>query len=358
MSIPLFPSLRPNIVSPFWCDLDPPVDEEAEIVELEREQREWKENIGESFSNSLPIGKTSNDVEEEDLDDVGDEEEEDESSSDADDMDDDDDVPGMFRIHDNLSPPPASGQAPGVIVATTDSPMLPDPEPDQDRATSDAHSNSSSSSGSSVMVSLSRLDAQNSAPAESVDTHVSTSRRPTRTIVGRHISAPLPGMSQQTVRVAYINTAGRPVYGGQLSSGPVSPTSRAYIDAALQSPTGEIQVDNPEGNEDNVSSDGPPGEASASPVSQSPARSFPGPVSDHLSQYHQMVAAGHIHPSASSAQIDNLIESVHQSQRVHAARVAEQQFVSALSESSPLNVAPATDTHTDSDNSNSEPLNT
>lgn len=41
MSIPLFPSLRPNIVSPFWCDLDPPIDEEAEILELEREQREW-----------------------------------------------------------------------------------------------------------------------------------------------------------------------------------------------------------------------------------------------------------------------------------------------------------------------------
>lgn len=41
MSIPLFPSLRPNIISPFWCELDPPVDEEAEILELEREQREW-----------------------------------------------------------------------------------------------------------------------------------------------------------------------------------------------------------------------------------------------------------------------------------------------------------------------------
>lgn len=308
------------------------------------------------------------------MDDIGDDEE-DTTSSDADDMDDDDDVPGMFRIHDNLSPPPidiAPDEGPDAapsdptlssdvrpVVMSTDSP----PSPDADIAIGDHLSNSSaSSSDSSVTVTLNGADAQIAAPMESGETQLSSSRissRPTRTIVGRHTTAPRPGMPPQSVRVAYINTAGRPVYSGRLDSGSVSPTSRAFIDAALQSPTGQVQLDIPhteESAEDNDHNDDIPDTASSSQqISRvgrlTPAtRPFPGPAPDHFSQFHQMVAAGHILPSVSSAQIDNLIESVHQAQRVHAARaaVSEEELVSALSEASPSNITSVASASTDS----------
>lgn len=308
------------------------------------------------------------------MDDIGDDEE-DTTSSDADDMDDDDDVPGMFRIHDNLSPPPVdigSDEGPDApsdptlssdvrpVVISTDSP----PSPDADIAVGDHLSNSSaSSSDSSVTVTLNGADAQTTAPMESGDTQLSSSRissRPTRTIVGRHTTAPRPGMSPQSVRVAYINTAGRPVYSGRLDSGSVSPTSRAFIDAALQSPTGQVQLEIPHTEEssgdndhnDEIHDRAVPSQQTTRVGRLTPAtRPFSGAASDiSLSQFRQMVAAtGHIVPSVSSAQIDNLIESVHLAQRVHAARAAvSEELVNALSEASPSNITPVASASTDS----------
>ena len=179
--------------------------------------------------------------------------------------------------------------------------------------------------------------------------------RPTRVIVGRHFPSQRPGTRPQPVRVAYIDPSGQPVYTGRSSTGSVSPTSRAYIDAALQSPTGEVNLAI---SEDQDVAEGDHDTDSATQQSLHLGRFTPGaqlspdPASDHVSQYHQMIAAGHIRPSASSARIDNLIESMHQAQRAHASRTPapENEPVTALTEAILLNVGGPSTMDTNLDN--------
>ncbi|KAK3925352.1 Anaphase-promoting complex subunit 15 [Frankliniella fusca] len=318
MSIPLFPSLRPNLVGPFWCELDPPIDEEAEILQLEREQREWKDGVSQMFANVSPIGKMNQDADDDDLDDMGDDEDDTTSSDDGDDMDDDNDVPGMFRIHDNLSPSPDVAAAVGGLVPTSQAAST-----FSARTTGEDSNESSSSSESSVTVTLNRVGGENadlSAGNSAPTTHPVP--RPARMIVGTHVPAARPGMPQQPVRLAFISTTDQTEGRQQSSLGSVSPTSRAYIDAALQSPTGQFHLDIPDDDDDtddDIPDRAAPSQSQRTGRSQS-ARTFPGPVSDQLRRYQQMMAAGSIRPSLSSTQIDSLIESMHQ--RAHAARAA------------------------------------
>lgn len=150
-----------------------------------------------------------------------------------------------------------------------------------------------------------------SAPESSSRT--SSSTRPSRMIVGRHIPAPRPGTFQQATRAAFIDTAGRPVYSGRTATGSVSPTSRAYIHAALHSPTGPVHLDAPDGDDDTEEQ---------VPDRGAPTQATREGRSSNAPQYQQMVAAGQsIHPSESSTQIDNLIETMHQAQRAHTSRV-------------------------------------
>ncbi|KAJ1521151.1 hypothetical protein ONE63_002846 [Megalurothrips usitatus] len=283
MSIPLFPSLRPNIMCPFWGELDPPVDEEAEIIELEREQREWKASLGQMFGNPLPIGKTSNDPDEEDLEAMADEDDDTTSSDDIDDM-----APrGMFRIHDNLSPPPPPVVAPAA-------PLIPDSPASPSDDTSSV--TSSTSSESTVTVTLNRIAGPSTSTAQPQGPPESSAGRATRVIVGRHIPAPRPGMPQQPARYAYIETTSRRIFSGRRSSGSVSPPNQTYMEAMFRSATGEA-------NSDDSAGSGDEGTAPAPQHAPPATRPFP----EYISQFHQM--------SSSSSQIDSLIESVYQAQR-------------------------------------------
>ncbi|XP_034244854.1 uncharacterized protein LOC117647267 [Thrips palmi] len=297
MSIPLFPSLRPNISSPFWLDIDPPIDEEAEILELERGQQDWKVSLGRVFTNVLPIGKTNHDVDEEDLDDLADEEDDTTSS---DDMEDDDGA-DVYQLQESE----ATMQAPSP-PEITDVPAL---------TYSDVETLPANSIEAPIMETSDRPEMQtDSSSAHESGSSPPTNGRPSRMIVGRLIPAPRPGTSQQGARAAFIDTAGRPVYSGRTSTGSVSPTSRAYIQAALHSPTGSVHLDIPDGDDD--TDDEVPDRGAPTHQALQEGRSSQSPL------YEQMLAAGQsIHPSESSTQIDNLIETMHQAQRAHAAGV-------------------------------------
>lgn len=346
-------------MSPFWGELDPPIDEEAEILQLEREQREWKDDVSQMFANVVPIGKVNQDADDDDLDDMGDDEDDTTSSDDDDDMDDDN---GMFRIHDNLSPSPDVAAAAAAVAAAASAAAAASVAVGGFASTSsvistlsapvagDDSSESSSSSESSVTVTLNRVGGESTTTSPG-DPSILTTRpaaRPARMIVGTHIPAPRPGMPQQPVRLAYISTTHQPSRRQQSNSGSVSPTSRAYIDAAMQSSIAQFNRDIPD-DEDDTDDDIP--DRAAPTQSQRAGRSyssrpFPGPVSDHLSRYQQMMAAGHIRPSLSSTQIDSLIESMHQ--RAHAARGA-----APLLPSSTITAEAATGSNHESDSDSS-----
>lgn len=220
------------------------------------------------------------------MDDLADDEDDTTSSDDL----EDDDGADMFQLQDT--------------PAAVEAPPTPDIADVPDMTYSDVETVPAESM--ETPNTLTRSDAQ----IETSSMHDSASRtssRPSRMIVGRLIPAPRPGTSQQGTRVAFIDTSGRPVYSGRTSTGSVSPTSRAYIQAALHSPTGPVHIDIPDGGEDDP-------DVEVSDI---------GAPTHHLThspQYQQMVAAGQsIHPSESSTQIDNLIETMQQAQR--AARV-------------------------------------
>lgn len=296
-------------------------------------------------------------IEEEDVDEMGDEEDDTTSSDGDDDMDDDDDgdPSALFHVHDHSAPDIAlnadAGAAISPLASETPLNAVPEQSPPHLSASSD-----SSFSGT--------LHTPNDDPdmtAEVSDPQAGGQRpvsRPTRMIVGRHIPAQRPGIRPQP---AFIDPTGRPVYTGRSSTGSVSPTSRAYIDAALQSPTGEVNLDVSDdqvADEDDNDRDSSVQQSLYLGRSTHGSRSFPDPASDHVSQYHQMVAAGQIRPSASSAQIDNLIESMHQAQRAHASRTIapEDEPVTALTEAGFSNVCGPSSMETSSDNGRPEEL--
>jgi len=88
MTTPLFPSLQPPVVDPNWFSCDKPVDEDAELAQLEKEHQNWIQEIAQKDCDLVPTGQidaaTFEDEEEED-DDNDDDDEESESNDDDDD---------------------------------------------------------------------------------------------------------------------------------------------------------------------------------------------------------------------------------------------------------------------------------
>lgn len=93
MATPLYPSLPLPNVDPSWFDPDAAIDEEAELVQLEKEHKQWQEDIT-NRDNDAPIaGQPGHDErfeeadDEEDDGDDGDGEEESDSNEEEDEDD-------------------------------------------------------------------------------------------------------------------------------------------------------------------------------------------------------------------------------------------------------------------------------
>ncbi|XP_041359116.1 anaphase-promoting complex subunit 15B-like [Gigantopelta aegis] len=89
MSAPLFPSLVPREIDQLWFTVDRPIDDENELSKLEEEYQTWQCSIANKDNSIIPIGKTSEHLDEED------EEEEDEEGDDDDESDTNDDTDMM-----------------------------------------------------------------------------------------------------------------------------------------------------------------------------------------------------------------------------------------------------------------------
>merc|ERR1712002_276168 len=83
---PMFPSLTPRPADPLWFSVDRPVDDEADLAKEEAEHAKALQKISGQGSDLTPIGKTNDQLEENE-----DEEDEDEDSeSDHEDEDEED----------------------------------------------------------------------------------------------------------------------------------------------------------------------------------------------------------------------------------------------------------------------------
>ncbi|KAL3880572.1 hypothetical protein ACJMK2_032803 [Sinanodonta woodiana] len=110
MSAPLFPKLIPSALDPLWFTVDKPCDDENELSELEEEHQSWLESISKKDYNITPIGKSSEQYDDEDDDD------DDEGDDDDDESDTNDDELDTDMIDDRDSPEEVDMDAGGLAV--------------------------------------------------------------------------------------------------------------------------------------------------------------------------------------------------------------------------------------------------
>ncbi|KAK3740975.1 hypothetical protein RRG08_005666 [Elysia crispata] len=89
MSNPYFPSTLPKVGDPLWFNVDKPRDDENELSHLEKKHQAWMDAIAQKDSNIVPIGKSSEHLEEEEEEEDEEECEEEEESDTNDDPDTD-----------------------------------------------------------------------------------------------------------------------------------------------------------------------------------------------------------------------------------------------------------------------------
>ncbi|XP_055845632.1 anaphase-promoting complex subunit 15B [Episyrphus balteatus] len=110
---PFFPSLRPPIANHIWFELDAPVNEEAEILQYERDQHKWINSISNAAADIHPLGKVQSlpgpETDDEDAND---------ESDDSDSHDDDDD-----DTNDRVIPAQPERSALGLYSPGDDVPM-------------------------------------------------------------------------------------------------------------------------------------------------------------------------------------------------------------------------------------------
>ncbi|KAH9492372.1 Anaphase-promoting complex subunit 15 [Bulinus truncatus] len=81
MSNPYFPSSLPRAEDSLWFSIDKPKDDENELTLLEEKYQAWMSAIAMKDNNIVPIGKSSEHLEEEEEDDEEECEEEEESDT-------------------------------------------------------------------------------------------------------------------------------------------------------------------------------------------------------------------------------------------------------------------------------------
>ncbi|KAI8761586.1 anaphase-promoting complex subunit 15B [Biomphalaria glabrata] len=89
MSNPYFPSSLPRVEDSLWFSIDKPRDDENELALLEQKHQTWMIAIAQKDNNIVPIGKSSEHLEEEEEEDDEEECEEEEESDTNDDPDTD-----------------------------------------------------------------------------------------------------------------------------------------------------------------------------------------------------------------------------------------------------------------------------
>ncbi|GFN83824.1 anaphase-promoting complex subunit 15 [Plakobranchus ocellatus] len=85
MSNPFFPSSLPKVGDPLWFNVDKPRDDENELNLLEKRHQAWMDAIAQKDINIVPIGKSSEHLEEEEEEEDEEEECEEEEESDTND---------------------------------------------------------------------------------------------------------------------------------------------------------------------------------------------------------------------------------------------------------------------------------
>ncbi|XP_030037508.2 anaphase-promoting complex subunit 15B [Manduca sexta] len=100
MNIP-FPILAPRLIDSQWFNSDSPIDEEAELTALERENKQWLKSVGKQYK-CTPLGKSDPEPMEEEAD-TDEEEDNDESdeSEESHDEDEEEDVRSYSSVRNN-----------------------------------------------------------------------------------------------------------------------------------------------------------------------------------------------------------------------------------------------------------------
>lgn len=101
MITPLYPSLNLPVVDPNWFSVDKPVDEDAELTQLEKDHQASMKEIAEKDIDLVPTGQQEPFEEDEDEDEDNDDDDEESESND----DDDDEEIEVDELHFNPDSP-------------------------------------------------------------------------------------------------------------------------------------------------------------------------------------------------------------------------------------------------------------